>query len=375
MSDSKITISLSSIFSILAVVSLIVLLWKLQELVVLVMTAVVIAATLTPLVEWAANRHVPRWLAVLGVYLAAIGSFVGLGVIIGPTVVNQIESLISQIPAYSERLYLRLQDLALSLHTNQPELIPNPQTLLTWGVRSSQEVILRSVDLTKGLVGAVFSVILVLLLSAYMVSDSDSLLHGLAELFPHPWNRRLLAQVKPVSLRMGNFLLGRAIVSAILAVVLTIGLSVLGLSQFALALGVIAGFTNLIPFVGPLLGAIPALVVALSIGGWLWLWVLLLFLVVQNVEGNILTPLLIGSSVKLHPLYMLLAVLGGTEVLGVLGAVIVPPWVAGAAVLLENLYLRPKSLAEARESPSESTQDVLTPIATAEAAISSISAN
>jgi predicted PurR-regulated permease PerM len=74
-----------------------------------------------------------------------------------------------------------------------------------------------------------------------------------------------------------------------------------------------------------------------------------LFLIIQNVETYVLDPLLVGSSVKVHPLYQLLAVLGGTQVLGIIGALIVPPWVAGAAVLLENLYLKPKLLAEQQQ--------------------------
>ncbi|MEL7227826.1 MAG: AI-2E family transporter, partial [Cyanobacteria bacterium J06576_12] len=67
---------------------------------------------------------------------------------------------------------------------------------------------------------------------------------------------------------------------------------------------------------------------------------------IQNIETYILDPLLVGSSVGVHPLYQLLAVLGGTQVLGIIGALIVPPWVAGGAVLLETLYLRPKLEAE-----------------------------
>ena len=121
---------------------------------------------------------------------------------------------------------------------------------------------------------------------------------------------------------------------------------ILGLSEFALALGVIAGFTNLIPFVGPVLGAIPALIVAIPQGGLTFLWVLLLFIIIQNLETYLLDPLLVGSSVRVRPLYQLLAVLGGTQVLGIIGAVIVPPWVAGVGVLVENLYLQPKLLKE-----------------------------
>ncbi|MEQ8960954.1 MAG: AI-2E family transporter, partial [Coleofasciculus sp. C2-GNP5-27] len=111
-------------------------------------------------------------------------------------------------------------------------------------------------------------------------------------------------------------------------------------------LGVIAGVTNLIPFFGPVLGAIPALIVAIAQGGWTFLWVFLLFVIIQNLETYVLDPRLVGSSVRVHPLYQLLAVVGGAQVLGIIGALIVPPWVAGASVLLENLYLQPKRLAE-----------------------------
>jgi len=94
------------------------------------------------------------------------------------------------------------------------------------------------------------------------------------------------------------------------------------------------------------LGAIPALVVAIAAGGWKFLWILLFFVVIQNIETYVLDPFLVGSSVGLHPLYQLLAVVGGTQILGIIGALIVPPWVAGAAALIENLYLEPKQRAE-----------------------------
>jgi len=355
MSDQRITISLSSIFSILLVVLLLALLWQLQSLLIVLMISVVLAATLSPIVNWAESRRVPRWLAVIAVYLALIGGVVGVGVLIGPTVVEQTDRLITQIPMYSETLFNWVQGLALRLNTSQPELVPqliNPQALTNWVIRSSQQVLLRSFGLTKNIVGALFSVILVLLISGYMVAGSKTLIQGVVQLFPAPWDRRLTAQVKPVARRMGGFIQGRVVVSAILGVVTTVGLNILGLSEVSLALGAIAGFTNLIPFVGPFLGAIPALIVSLSMGGITWLWVLLLFAIVQNLESYILDPLLVGSSVNVHPLYQLLAVFGGTQVLGILGAIIVPPWVAGAAVLLENLYIRPKRIGEVRAERS-----------------------
>ena len=192
--------------------------------------------------------------------------------------------------------------------------------------------------------------LLALLLSGYMLSGSEKLLQDIINLFPSPWNTRLFSQIDPVSQRMGGYIQGRILVSAILGVVISIGLNFLGLADFALGLGVIAGFTNLIPFFGPVLGSVPALLVAIAQGGWTALWVFLLFLLIQNLETYVLDPLVVGNSVKVHPLYQLLAVLGGAQVLGIIGALIVPPWIAGGSVLLEQLYVQPKLIAEQQVS-------------------------
>ncbi len=353
MSNQRITISLSNVFSILLMIVLGLLLWQLKDLLVLVMTAVVLAVTLAPAVDVLEQVRLPRWLSVLTVYLGLTTALVGVGLLIGPSVIQQTERLINQVPTYSESLYFWVRDLASRVNAAQPDLIAqivNPQAITNWVIRSSQQVLLRSVGLTRGLLGGALSVVLVLLLSAYMVAGSKTLLPGIVQLFPQPWNYRLQEQLPAVGNRMAGFIQGRVLVSAILAIVINIGLNLLGMTEVSLALGVIAGVTNLIPFVGPILGAIPAVVVAVAEGGLIWLWVLLLFVIVQNLEGNILTPLVVGSSVKLHPLYMLLAVLAGTQLLGVLGAIIFPSWVAGTAVIVENLYLKPKTITEAQSA-------------------------
>jgi predicted PurR-regulated permease PerM len=298
----------------------------------------------------------PRWLAVIVVYLGLIAILTGAGVLIGPTVVEQIERLIRRLPSYLEIVRSLAENLAIRFGMSNPDSVSpiselfNTQALTTWVIRSSQQLVIRSYSVTRGIVGGVLSLILALLLSGYMLSGSEKLIKGLVSLFPKPWDERLEAQVEPVTQRMGGYIQGRVLVSAILGVAITIGLGILGLSEFAVGLGVIAGFTNLIPFFGPVLGAVPALIVAIGQGGLTFFWVLLLFVIIQNVETYVLDPLLVGNSVNVHPLYQLLAVLGGTQVLGIIGALIVPPWVAGAAVLLENLYLKPKLLAEQQEA-------------------------
>ncbi len=351
----RITVSLINLVLVVITGLLLVLLWQLRSLLVALMIALVVAATLAPIIDRAQKLRIPRWLAVLVVYLGLIAILTGAGVLIGPTVVEQIQRLIRRLPTYLEILRSLAENLAIRLGMAEPEsLTPirqlfDTQALTGWVIRSSQQLVVRSYGVTRGILGGFFTLILALLLSGYMLSGAENLIKGLVSLFPKPWDERLEAQVLPVSQRMGGYIQGRVVVSGILGIVISAGLGFLGLSEFALGLGVIAGFTNLIPFLGPILGAVPALIVAIGQGGLTFFWVLLLFVIIQNVETYVLDPLLVGSSVNVHPLYQLLAVLGGTQVLGIIGALIVPPWVAGAAVILENLYLKPKQLAEQQE--------------------------
>ncbi|MDJ0795871.1 MAG: AI-2E family transporter [Calothrix sp. MO_167.B12] len=354
MSFQRRGVSLSDLLLIITTGLAVLLLWQLRSLLLSLMIAIILASAISPVVGVAEKKlRLPRWLGVIVVYITIISGLIGMGLLIGPSVSEQIQRLARKLPIYLENLRATSEALALRMGVTQIESVErffDIQGFINLVLRSSQRLLVRSFGLTFGIVGSVLNLIFAIVISGYMVAGSQTLINSLVNLFPQPWDTRLAEQVTPISRRMGGYIQGRVLVSAILGVAITLGLSILGLSEFALALGVIAGFTNLIPFIGPVLGAIPALIVAIPLGGWKFLWVLLLFVIIQNVETYVLDPLLVGSSVRVHPLYQLLAVLGGTQVLGIIGALIIPPWVAGIAVLLENLYLKPKLLAQAENS-------------------------
>lgn len=353
MTAQRVTISLQNILLVFAGIPLLILLWQLKGLILLLMISVVLACSIAPVVNWAEQWRVPRWLTVVLVYVTLISGLTGFGLLIGPAIFEQIERLIRQQPVYLKAIFNLAETWVLNLTDSRPELVSqifdqvlDVQALTRWVIRSSQQVVVRSYGVTAGILGSVLSLVLSLFISGYMLADSQTLIRNLVRLLPTPWDERLQAQLAPMSHRIGSYIRGRILVSGILGVVITVTLGFLGLSDFALGLGAIAGVTNLIPFIGPFLGAIPALIVAVSQSWWTFLWVLLLYVIIQNLETYVLDPLLVGSSVGVHPLYQLLAVLGGTQLLGIIGALIIPPWVAGAAVLLENLYLQPKLMAE-----------------------------
>ncbi|MGK7920902.1 MAG: AI-2E family transporter [Trichodesmium sp.] len=351
--EQRISISVSNLVLIISTFLILIILWQVRSLMVLLMIAVVLAASISPLVNITEKIRLPRWLGVVIVYLTLIFGLIGAVLTIGPPVFEQIERLLRQLPLFSESISDNFEDFISSLIQNPPDWINqlfDTKSVTNWAIRSSQQLLLRSYSLTKGVLGGIVSLILALFISGYMVSDSKTLISNLVKFFPKPWDERLENQVIPVTQRMGGYIRGRIIVSAILGVATTTGLGFLGLQDFSLGLGAIASVTNLIPFIGPILGAIPALIVAIAKGGWLFLWIIILYYIIQNVETYVLDPLLVGSSVGVHPLYQLLSVLIGIQLLGIIGALIVPPWFAGGAALVENLYLKPKLEAENMQS-------------------------
>jgi len=351
-SEQRLSISISGVFIVFAAIAAAIIGWQLRGLFLLVMISVVLACSIAPIVNWAEQFKVPRWLGALLTYVAILSTLIGVVLLIGPTVLDQIQLLVRQLPLLLRRAATQTETWALTLNDNRPDFTTqifdqlDVQAIAAWAVRSTRQVALRSFSVTTDILGTLLSLVLAIFISGYMLADSKTLTANFVRLLPQPWEQRVEKQLPEIGSRIGGYIRGRLIVSATLSLVTGIGLSFLGLQDFAIGLGAIAGVTNLIPFLGPILGAIPALVVAIPLGGWSVLWVILFYVIIQNIETYILDPLLVGSSVGVHPLYQLLAVLGGTQVLGIIGALIVPPWIAGVAVLLENLYLQPKLTAE-----------------------------
>ena len=351
-SEQRLSISLSGVLVVFAAISAAIVGWQLRGLLLLVMISVVLACSIAPIVGWAERYKIPRWVSALFAYLTIISTLVGVILLIGPTVLDQIQLLIRQLPILLRRGVTQIEAWLLILNDNRPDFTTqifdqlDVQATAAWAIRSTRQVALRSFNLTTDILGTFLSLVLAIFISGYMLADSRTLTENFIRLIPPPWDSRIRQSLPMIGNRIGGYIRGRLLVSATLGLVTSIGLPFLGLKDFAIGLGAIAGVTNLVPFLGPLLGAIPALIVAIPLGGWPVLWVIIFYVVIQNIETYILDPLLVGNSVGVHPLYQLLAVLGGTQVLGIVGALVVPPWVAGSAVLLENLYLQPKLSAE-----------------------------
>jgi len=168
---SIIKISVTTLLSIVAIVLLLYLLWQLRSLLVILMIAVVIAATLAPIVDRAEKLNIPRWLGVILIYLTLIAILTIAGLIIGPTVISQIERLLQKLPVYLEILGNATESLVVRFGVREPKTIDfinqffDVQGLTSWLFRSSQILILRSLVVTRGILGVAFNLILALVIT------------------------------------------------------------------------------------------------------------------------------------------------------------------------------------------------------------------
>ena len=226
MSQKPNPIPLINIVLVVATFFLVILLWQLRSLLLILMVAIVFASVIAPIVEAAEKRlHLPRWLGVIVVYLGLIAVLIGAGLIIGPSVAVQIQRLANKLPGYLDSLETAAENFAARLGVTKLDSIEqffetqDVQAFVNWLFRSTQRVLSRSFGVTFGVLGGVINIflglILVLITSGYMVAGSKSLIEGLVSLFPYPWNERLAAQVTPISRRMGGYIQGRVVVTAI----------------------------------------------------------------------------------------------------------------------------------------------------------------
>lgn len=179
--------------------------------------------------------------------------------------------------------------------------------------------------------------VFVLFIGLFTAADPGGYRDGLVGLVPPGARARAREVLFQVWRALRGWLLGKLLAMVLVGLLTGVGLAVLGM-PFALTLGLLAGLFELIPFVGPVLAAVPALLIALTQSPWQILYVALLFLIVQQLEGNLITPLVYKRTVALPPVLTLAAVLVMGTLFGLLGLFVATPLLAAALVIVRTLY-------------------------------------
>ena len=183
--------------------------------------------------------------------------------------------------------------------------------------------------------------VIILFLTFFLLNGGRQMKKAFIQIVPNRFFEPALVLIQELDRQLGDYLRSRLIQTIILSIIATVGYWMLGL-RFAILIGVIAGLANLIPYIGPFIGAIPAIIVVFLDSrfglGWTLLAVIILTLVIQIIDNAIITPLIIGKSVELGPVTTIVAVLLGEQLLGLIGLLMAVPIAAMCKLIIEEVW-------------------------------------
>jgi len=329
--------------------------------------ALVVVYMLNPLVTRLERRGIKRGLGVAIVYVAFV-ALVSLAMsLIVPIIARQITGFIDNLPGYVEHATKNINEFAekrgsdfridLTTEKVRDYVVHNRAAIIgvLGGVKS----------FAFGLIHILITLIIGIVLSVYILLDLPKIQATVRSLLPEGRREELTALAERVSSVLGSFFRGQLLVALFVGVASAVGLTLVKV-PFAAVVGLIAGVFNLVPLIGPFIGAIPAVILGLLSGEPIRaLWGALVLLTVQQIDNHIISPNVMGRTVKLHPITVMLALLFAGSLFGIFGMLLIIPTIA--ALKMVGQYLWEKR--SVREAVAAAIPDTVQPAMVSEAVI------
>ena len=328
----------------------------------------VVAYILNPIVNALERIKVRRSVGVVIVYLVLLNVIV-LGSVLITEVVSELGNFINLIPqaldnignltgrisawaaqqlerlptflsdrlglSTNEDIAVQIQDQFATIVANATESVTN---LLENLVREGPAFLLSG---ATTIISATLQVFLILLASAYFLYDFPKFTDAFRRIAPIRWRALYDDLSSKADVAIGGYLRGQLLITFILGVFIYLGLRIIGV-PLALAISFLAALFNIVPYLGPIIGVTPAVLLGFTVSPLTALLAVVVFVVANQLEGNVLAPYILSRSTNLHPVTVLLAILAGAGLFGLLGALLAVPVVAlGKVILEEYLYTRP----------------------------------
>lgn len=319
-------------------VALVWMLYLVRGTLLLIYVAGLIAVGISPLVDRIEQQRlvrrvrVPRWAAILSVYAALVTVVILFVMLMVPPLAAQARDLVTAAPD----LLSRAQQWLIA------QGILNREITIGEAVRQAPvggtDAVTTVVSAIWGFVGGIFGIVTILIVAFYLLIESDNIVRAVVRLFPRPERARVRDAFRRAGEKVSAWMAGQLLLAAIIGTTAAVGLWIMGVPYFYV-LALIAGIGELIPIVGPLLAAIPAVAVAFSVSPALALAVALFFFLQQQVENHVLVPKVMSRQVGISPVLVILALLIGGSLLGLVGAILAVPTVAILQVLLQELLV------------------------------------
>ncbi len=300
------------------------LIWEIHDIIILLFTSFILTSAAQPLIDRLEHRNVPRALAIMALYVVGI-IFLSLttSTILPPLIVQSVR-LGNQLPTYLSVFLAQFNLGGLNIETLSGQIGPLTQSV---------------VFLTFGIFGNILSLLTLLVFTFYFLLERKRLDYYFAHFFGSQLGDRMFSIILKVEGRLGAWVRGQIILMLIIGIATYIGLLLLGI-EYALALALIAGIMEIVPVVGPIVSAIPAIIVALAISPspLVALGVVGLYFVIQQLENHLIVPTVMRKAVGLPPIVTLVALMVGGRIGGIIGAILAVPVLVTILVIVREVF-------------------------------------
>ena len=336
----KIDVSSSTIFRTVLILLLFWFLYLIRDILVILFAAIVVSWAIAPIADYLQKFRVPRAVTVILVYLAALALLSGLITMMVPPLTAQVRSLAQTLPEVATVLEDNIPIPALGRET----VVAQTQDFLAKFGDNLANISANIFQRTRLVFSGFLSVLFVFVITFYLVIEKEPIKKLLGIVLPKehvPYAHRIVDKARR---KIGRWVLAQLALGIIAGTIVGVGLWILGV-PFALLLGVIAGVFEIVPVIGPVLAAIPGVVVGVSQGWILGLAALGLYWGFQQLENNLLVPRIMKRAVGLNPLVTLIAVLLGARLAGVAGLILAVPAATVISVFLSDIFADKEELA------------------------------
>lgn len=325
---------------IIAAVGIIVLLsYMFFDIIIILVVAVLLYFIFNPLVTFFENNGLNRFVSVLLVFaISGVVMFAGLSILI-PKIATQLNALSEQFTQE------RINTLAEQIEVSTNNLIPffnSGEFAQRLGDFLSSMVFESIADISK-IVSSIVSIIaitvIVPFITFFLLKDNDKILKGMINVMPNRYFEVSYWVVKKISIQLGRFVRGWIFDAFMVGLMSAVGLTILGIEN-SITIGFIAGIGHLIPYFGPIIGGIPAIIISLIQFGDLSMMpqILLMFVIVYTIDNGYIQPHVFSKSTDIHPLMIILLILVGSQVLGVFGMLIAVPAATVIKTAAKEIY-------------------------------------
>jgi predicted PurR-regulated permease PerM len=320
------------------------LVYRFRQVVVIVFSGIVVSMAMAPGVDWLQRRRLPRAVSVILIYLVLLVLLIGFIVLLVPPIVEQLSAAVPQIERYYRDLKVALVNSPLLVIRQIAAQMP-AQISLTLASSSATgeafDAVGQALNTTGVILSGLFTLTAILLIGFYWTLEGEGVLRTVLRPLSNEKRESAREMLQEIGTRVGGYVRGQGILAVAIGVADLIVFLLIGLPA-ALAVALLAGVFELIPVLGPTLGAIPAVLVAFAYDPSKVVWVIAAGALIQLLENNLLAPRVMHKTVGVNPMVTLLAIVAFGALFGFAGLLLAIPIAAIIQIILDRSLLRPQ---------------------------------